>query len=84
MDFSMSRHFMKSKAPVQRRSVTFVEGSKAADDKNKKDDGSMTLKMDNLYTDIDIADLYFRDWGYHHHLINESSLSLFCIGNSLK
>ena len=63
MDFSMSRHFLKSKAPVQRRSVTFVEGPKASEDKNKNDDGPMTLKMDNLYTDIDIADLYFRDWG---------------------
>jgi hypothetical protein len=63
MDFSMSSHILKSKAPFQRRSVTFVEGPKASEDKNKNDDGPMTLKMDNLYTDIDIADLYFRDWG---------------------
>jgi len=65
MDLSMSRHFSKSKAPaVQRRSVTFVEGPKATDiDKNKVDDDAITLKMDSLYTDIDIADLYFRDWG---------------------
>ena len=64
MDLSMSRHFSKSKAPVQRRSVTFVEGPKASDsDKNKADEDAVTLKMDSLYTDIDIADLYFRDWG---------------------
>ena len=60
----MSRHFLKAKTNVQRRSVTFVESMKdIEDDKNKTEEDAVTLKMDSLYTDIDIADLYFRDWG---------------------
>ena len=69
LDMSMSRHYSKSKHHVQRRSVTFAAADNdklTGDDKNNNDDDNATLKMDSLFTDIDIADLYFRDWGITH------------------